>query len=137
MKKYVNSSPTFFRLIQRAFLGGSLALLLLAWLIPAPLEPAADLGLVPNPSKSAWFLLWMQELVSYSTVLIYLILLLGIFLGALPWLPGTRPATQARWFPTDQRLVNAVTITLYAAIIILTVVGLFFRGENWSFVLPF
>jgi len=137
MNDHVQSSPFFFRLIKRTFVLGVVLLLLLAWLIPAPLETPADLGRVPNPSKSAWFLLWMQEMVSYSSALVYLIVLQAVFFTALPWLPRTLPAKQARWFPADQRLVNAVTLLNFAAILTMTAVGLFFRGENWSFVFPF
>ena len=56
---------------------GCVALLLLAWLFPAPLQEAADVTRVPNPARSAWFLLWMQELISYSAALVYLIAALG------------------------------------------------------------
>ena len=47
---------------------GAAVLLLLAALVPAPLETPADPAHAPNPAKSAWFLLWIQELVSYSTL---------------------------------------------------------------------
>lgn len=137
MSDYVKSSPYFFRLIKRAFYAICAALLLLAAVIPAPLQEAADFGRVPNPSKSAWFLLWTQELVSYSNYLVYLIVAMAVFFALLPWLPRTRPAEHARWFPADQRWVDLATLATFVLILVLTVIGLFFRGENWSFVLPF
>lgn len=137
MKDFVPSSPHFFRPVKTAFALGLLALLLLAWLFPAPLQEAADLTRVPNPARSAWFLLWMQELVSYSAALVYLIAALAALFALLPWLPGTQPAQSARWLPGDQRGINRLTILTFLAIIVLTLVASFCRGENWSFVLPF
>ena len=137
MKTYVRSSPHFFRLIKAAFAVGVLSLLLLAWLVPAPLEEAADFARVPNPSRSAWFLLWMQELVSYSSAFVYLIVALAVFFALLPWLPISPPAEKARWLPAEQRLVSWLTLIVFAGIVTLTVVAMFFRGENWSLIVPF
>lgn len=137
MKGYVRSSPHFFRLIKAAFVIALLALLGLALVVPAPLQPPADLGRVPNPSKSAWFLLWMQELVSYSRNTVYLIATLALTFALLPWLPGTRPAERARWWPEGQAPVSWVTLATFCGIIILTLLAMFFRGPNWSFVWPF
>lgn len=136
MNGYLRSSPHFFRLVKRAFAAAVATLLLLAWFIPAPLQEAADFARVPNPSRSAWFLLWMQELVSYSSALVYLIAAMALFFGALPWLVG-RPALAARWFAGDQRWINAATLVAFVGIVALTVVAMFFRGENWSLVWPF
>lgn len=135
--EYVKSSPHFFRLIKGSFLIALLALLLAAFVIPAPLQEPADFARVPNPSKSAWFLLWMQELVAYSNYLVYLIVVLGLFFAALPWLPGIQPAKRARWFPPEQRLVSWFTVFTFSAIIVLTVIAMGFRGENWALVWPF
>ena len=137
MNGYVRSSPRFFRLIKGALLLGLLVLALLALLVPAPLQAPADLGRVPNPSKSAWFLLWMQELVSYSRNTVYLIALLGIVYAFLPWLPGTRASKTAAWWPRDQRLLNGITVAVFLVIVLLTVIATFFRGPNWSFVFSF
>ncbi len=137
MKNYVKSSPHFFRRIKLAFGAGLSLLLILALFIPAPLENPADIGLVPNPSKSAWFLLWTQELVSYSGLLVYLILLLGLVFCLLPWLPGNKPAERARWFPQEQRGVSLFTLLCFAAIVALTLVAMFFRGENLALVCNF
>ncbi|ADU67315.1 hypothetical protein Selin_2604 [Desulfurispirillum indicum S5] len=135
--EYIKSSPTFFQLILRAMGAACVFLVTLALLIPAPLQEAADMSEVPNPAHSGWFLLWMQELVSYSNAFIYLIIALGVFFGMLPWLPRTRPAEKAQWFSRDQGIINSITLISFAGILVLTVIALYFRGENWSFVLPF
>ncbi|MHB1397162.1 MAG: selenite/tellurite reduction operon b-type cytochrome membrane protein ExtQ [Trichloromonadaceae bacterium] len=137
MNGYLRSSPHFFRLIRRAILLLVGALIAVSAWIPAPLEEQANFAVVPNPSKSAWFLLWMQELVSYSNWFIYPILLLGLLTLLLPWLPGSPPVERARWLPPEQRLVNLLTLLVFAVIVALTVLALLFRGENWSLVWPF
>ncbi len=136
MKKYIKSSPYFFRLIKRAFLSGVFILLGLATVIPAPLELPADPGEVPNPAKSAWFLIWLQELVSYSQYLIYLAVLAALGFATLPWWSGKVRAQGASWLPRDQRLVNGLTLITFSVILILTIIATVFRGENWSFALP-
>lgn len=136
MKVFIKSSPHFFRLIKLALLLFCCAILILALFISAPLQAPADIRRVPNPVKSAWFLLWIQELVSYSKYLSYAVAALaGLFL-ALPWLPPSRVADKALWFPGDQLLVNVITLITFCIIVALTIIAMFFRGENWSFIVP-
>jgi len=134
---YVRSSPGFFRLIKVAMTLLILSLLVLAVLFPAPLQEPADIARVPNPVKSAWFLLWIQELVSYSKYLIYAVLALAAGLIMLPWLAGKGDREQAEWFNKEQSPVSVVTLLVFIAIGALTLIGMYFRGENWVFVLPF
>ena len=133
MSKYVASSPHFFRPVKRAFLAALAALLVLAALFPAPLEVAADPSRPPNPAKSAWFLLWIQELVSWNTLAIYVALALALLLVALPWL-WTRPAESASWFPRNLRVILFLVLFASLAVLVLTAVGLYFRGSDWRFV---
>ncbi len=134
---YIKSSPRFFRMIGSALALFILFVLCLALIIPAPLQEKADISTVPNPVKSAWFLLWIQELVSYSKYLIDLVLLLAVLFLLLPWLPRLSTAERAKWLPGDQVAVNILAIVTYLAILALTIVAMFFRGENWAFVSPF
>lgn len=136
MKTYLKSSPHFFRPVMRAFWLCILALALGAALLPAPLQEPANLSVVPNPVKSAWFLLWIQELVSYDVRLIYLLLAGGSLFCLLPWLQRESPE-RAVWLGSRTRLLAVPVLMVFVLILILTVVGLWFRGENWSFVLPF
>jgi len=129
---FVKSSPAFFRLIVRSGLLFAAALLLAAAVVPAPLREAADPAQTPNPVKSAWFLLWIQELVSYSRFMVYPVMALGALFLLLPWLPGSGRPCQAAWFPREQRAVNLLACGAFLAIVCLTVIALFFRGTNWS-----
>jgi hypothetical protein len=115
---------------------GIAALLVLAVLVPAPLEAPADPAHAPNPAKSAWFLLWIQELVSYSTLAIYVAVALAVFLVALPWLPLPK-LEHARWLPREHRPLGVAVIAAALLVLVLTVVGLTLRGPDWRLVLPF
>ena len=136
MSGHIPSSPRFFRMVERSMLAGLVVLLALAALVPAPLEAPADPAHPPNPAKSAWFLLWIQELVSYDTLAVYLVLLLAAGLVALPWLPLRTP-TQAVWFGRQHRAAAVAALLVGLAVLALTIVGLWFRGPNWHLVSPF
>lgn len=136
MKTYVKSTPYFFLLIKRSFWLCTVLLMLFAALIPAPLQEPAKLSVVPNPVKSAWFLLWIQELVSYRVWLIYPVMLAGTLFAAMPWLIGRVPK-RAVWFGPRHRLIAISFSVLFVVMLLLTLIGLFFRGENWAFVMPF
>ena len=121
-------------MIKRALVLLIGVLLLLAFIVPAPLQNPGNLEKSPNPAKAAWFFLWIQELVSYSTHLIYVIMLAGLGFFLLPYLPGISEAKQAKWLPKDQQWINIVTLLTFLGILALTIIAMFFRGGNWAFV---
>jgi len=112
-------------------------LLLLAMVIPAPLQEAGDLTKAPNPVKAAWFLLWIQELASYSNHLVYIMIFAGLYFFLLPFLPGSPEGKSAKWLSGDQLWVNIITLVTFFGIFALTIIAMFFRGENWAFVCQF
>ena len=136
MSGLVKSSPYFFRPVTRAFLLCVAVLLALAVVIPAPLEAPADPAHPPNPAKSAWFLVWIQELVSYGNPAIYVAVALAVLLLSLPWWP-LRRLEQARWLPREHWPLAVVVLLASALVLALTLVGLFLRGPDWRLVLPF
>ena len=137
MRGYLKSAPHFFRPIKISMALLIALLLVLAALIPAPLQEQANIARVPNPVKSAWFLLWIQELVSYSKYLVYGVLALaGVFL-LLPWLPRQAPPEKAAWLRRESLPISLAALAVFFAIIALTAVALFFRGENWQFIASF
>jgi hypothetical protein len=117
------------------FLGVSL-ICLLAVIFPAPLQEPANPAVVPNPVKAGWFLLWIQEMVSWSKQYIYLVLGAGIWLVALPWLGRNIDNRHAVWWPRERRLSNLLFALLVLAVLILSFLALWFRWENWAFRLP-
>ena len=109
-------------------------LLLLAMVVPAPLNEPANITQTPNPAKAAWFFLWVQELASYSKYFVYMIIFIGLFFLLLPFLPGISEAKQAKWLPKDQQWVNTFTLIIFFGVSALTMIAMFFRGRNWVFV---
>lgn len=101
-------------------------------LIKAPLGAPADFVTPPNPAKSAWFLLWIQEIVSIRGYLFNVVSAIFVAYFFLPDL--SKPAEECRWFSKNDMLVWGFTLLLSLFIILLTVLAYYFRGENWSFV---
>lgn len=134
---FLKSSPHFFLRILAASVMCTILLICGAILLPAPLQGPADIASPPNPAKSAWFLLWIQELVSHGTILIYGVLAAGLLFVLLPWLPLHSPLWRASWLPRRQWAVNLLTVTLLLAIITLSIIAAFFRGPQWQFTSPF
>jgi hypothetical protein len=131
---FVKSSPLFFRLITRSMYVLVAVILALAAFIPAPLQQQASPAITPNPAKSAWFLLWIQELVSWTRLMIWPVIMLGCLFLLLPWLPAGGRIHHASWFPREQRSLSVITIVIVAVISALTLIAFFFRGTNWSLV---
>jgi hypothetical protein len=137
VKDYLPSLPHLFRIIKIAMVLLVGVLLVLAMVIPAPLDGPADIAQTPNPAKAAWFFLWIQELASYSKYLVYMTILIGLFFLLLPFIPGISEANQAKWLPKDQQWINIVTLIIFIGILVLTIIAMFLRGENWAFVFLF
>lgn len=134
--RLIPASPTFFRLIGRALAVTVMVVAVAAFLIPAPLEMEADPVTVPNPAKAGWFLLWVQELVSWSTMTLYPLLGVVALIVFLPWLTRQTPPDRARWFPRWNRVHQWFVVLCGVAVVTLTVVALLFRGDNWRLVMP-
>lgn len=135
MTKKIPTKNHLFPKILWTMAGLILILVILALNWPAPLGLPADPALTPQTIKAAWFLLWIQELVSYSKNLIYLVLGLGVCFLFLP-LAGPGNVQGAKWFAKDQALISWLSILVLACILVLTASAMFCRGPNWRFQLP-
>jgi quinol-cytochrome oxidoreductase complex cytochrome b subunit len=113
------------------------ALHVVSLLFTAPLEGIADPTRTPNPAKAPWYFLGLQELVSHSAFIggVLVPALVVLALVVLPYL-DRRPYGGGRWFAPERRVANTIFTTLAAIAIVLTVIGTFFRGPNWSWVWP-
>ena len=84
----VPSSPFLTTRLLAVTVATLVVVMLLALVVPAPLEEAANPEVTPNPAKAPWYFLGLQELVGYSAlvggVLIPGIVLLGLAL--IPYL---------------------------------------------------
>ena len=127
---HVPSSPQLLRPVTRALLAWLAVLLAGAFWIHAPLQPAADPTHPPDPAKAAWFLTWIQELVSHGVGWIWAAVGVVVLTGALPWL-RREPFAEARWFRRGERGLAIVSALVAAAIVALTLVAMLLRGPGW------
>jgi len=122
---------------------------LLAVLLGAPLEEAADPTHTPNPAKAPWYFLWLQELVTLTTVRAGEVTINGALVGGIlvpgllllwaclvPLLDRTGSAAVGVWFHPQRRLQNAIFLAVCLAIVLLTLIGTFMRGPFWEFYWP-
>jgi quinol-cytochrome oxidoreductase complex cytochrome b subunit len=103
----------------------------------APLEEYANPIHPPNPAKAPWYFLGLQELVSYSAfwggVVVPALLVSALLL--LPYLDRNR-AGVGRWFARERFVANLLFTLCLITAVVLTVIGTFFRGPNWSWQEP-
>jgi len=115
----------------------SVFLLLMGLFINAPLEDLANGNITPAVAKAPWYFLGLQELLAYfhpvvSGVMIPTFVLVGAAL--IPYVDrgnilATRPS---------QRKTAVVLFSLFCILgLIITFVGIFFRGPGYSFVIPY
>jgi menaquinol-cytochrome c reductase cytochrome b/c subunit len=112
-------------------------ILILAFLFNAPLEEIANPNHPPNPAKAPWYFLGLQELVSYSAF-IGGVLIPGIIVVALMLVPyvDRKRVGVGRWFAKERSLANTLFAMFLITMAILIVIGMYFRGPNWGFVIP-
>jgi quinol-cytochrome oxidoreductase complex cytochrome b subunit len=144
--------PSVPHLVRRAAVVtlGVLALSsLLGLALPAPLEQPANPALTPNPAKAPWYFLWLQELVAILTfrvggvavdgALLGGIVVPGLLVGLLaawPWLDKSPREAAGVWFHPARRRQNRVFLAVLALVLVLAVVGTFFRGPYWAWTWP-
>ena len=115
----------------------SVFLLMMGLFINAPLEELANANITPAVAKAPWYFLGLQELLAYfhptvAGVLVPTFVLVGAAL--IPYVDrgnvlATRPS---------ERKTAVVLFTLFCALgLIVTFVGIFFRGPGYNFVIPY
>lgn len=114
-----------------------LGLVVIAALLAAAVLWDAPLGLPGHPprpidpAKAPWFLLWIQELVSYSNTLGGLIPLLLLALLVLAPLAETQPELTGRWLAPGRRGRCIAMLVVLALIVALILVATYLRGPGW------
>ncbi len=145
----VPSVPNLVRRIWLVTLTTVIVVLLLSFLFRASLEEAANPAVTPNPAKAPWYFLWLQEIVTDTTIslgsftingaLIGGILLPGLLVVLALWWPyRDRSSIDAvgTWFAPERKRQNQVFILICLLIIAFTIVGTFLRGPYWNFYWP-
>lgn len=100
----------------------------------APLRDHANANLTPEPAKAPWYFVGIQELLAHFDPVAAGVLAptaLLVLLAALPYVD--RDDT---YKPGDRKLVVSLVALAGATALVLTVIGAFFRGPGWAFVLP-
>jgi cytochrome b-561 len=145
----VNAVPDLVRRAAIAALGTIALVGVLAAIIPSPLEEPANALVTPNPAKAPWYFLWLQEIVTDTTIHIGSFTVNGAFVGGVilpgalltllllwPWLDRTSAATAGLWMPRERRLQNTVFLAVIALVLIFTIIGVYLRGPYWQFYWP-
>jgi quinol-cytochrome oxidoreductase complex cytochrome b subunit len=91
----------------------------LAALVPAPLGPAANPGMSPNPAKAPWYFMGIQELLLHFDPLFAVLLLPLALLAALAAVPYLRYDVDASgiWFVSARGRALAARAALLALIV--------------------
>jgi cytochrome b-561 len=145
----VNSVPDLTRRLAIVVLATLAVMSLLAVFLRSPLEEAANALVTPNPAKAPWYFLWLQEIVTDTTVHIGSFTINGAFVGGVilpgllvtlltvwPWLDGSPLSAAGLWFPRSRRMQNAAFLAIVAVIVVFTLVGTFCRGPYWQLYWP-
>ena len=145
----VPSSPNLTRRLLMAGLATLLICSVLTLIVQAPLEEAANPRVTPNPAKAPWYFLWLQELVTDTTIHIGSFTINGAFIGGIvvpgilvlllalwPYLDKSPARAAGVWFARERRVQNTAFLVIVAAVLVLTFVGTFMRGPSWQLFWP-
>jgi len=103
----------------------------MSFLFPAPIGYPGSFNQIIHTLKAVWFLIWIQELISYSLNYIYFVYIGILFLFILPFIQKKASPKYATWFPKELRFIHVIIFIIILFLTLLTIVGIFFRGENW------
>jgi cytochrome b-561 len=145
----VNAVPDLTRRIAVVVLATIAVLSLIAVFVQSPLEEPANALVTPNPAKAPWYFLWLQEIVTDTTVHIGSFTVNGAFVGgvllpgllvtlltAWPWIDRSPRGTAGVWLPSSRRVQNVVFLVVVGLVVVFTLVGTFCRGPYWQFYWP-
>jgi quinol-cytochrome oxidoreductase complex cytochrome b subunit len=145
----VNAVPDLTRRAAIVVLATIAVVSILSALVRSPLEEAANPLITPNPAKAPWYFLWLQEIVTDTTIHLGSFTVNGAFLGGVllpgllisvmtlwPWLDRSSGTSAGVWFPASRRTQNLVFIAIVILILVFTLIGVFFRGPYWQFYWP-
>ena len=115
----------------------SIFLLMMGLFINAPLEDLANGNVTPAVAKAPWYFLGLQELLAYfhptvAGVLVPTFIAVG---GAL--LPYIDRENILAIRPSERKTAVMLFTMLLSLGLIVTFVGIFFRGPGYTFVIPF
>src|SRR5574341_702989 len=145
----VNSVPDLTRRAAIVVFGTIALLSILSVFIRSPLEEPANALVTPNPAKAPWYFLWLQEIVTDTTVRIGSLTVNVAFIGgvvlpgllillltAWPWLDTSPPGAAGVWLHGSRARQNWAFLALTLVVVIFTLIGTFCRWPYWNFYWP-
>lgn len=119
---------------------GTVALILWAIALQAPLEQPASSTQAPNPSKAPWYFLGLQEMLVYfdpwmAGVVLPTFIVIGMM--AMPYIDTNKAGNG---YYTIRQRIFAYTTFQYGFLVlwvVLILLGTFLRGPNWNFFGPY
>ena len=102
--------------------------------VNAPLLQLANTNLTPNPSKAPWYFLALQELLTMFHPMVAGVTIPGVGIIALILAPylDRNPSNK----PEDRKFVTSLMTVHLMFWAVLVIIGSFFRGEGFNFILP-
>jgi hypothetical protein len=102
--------------------------------VNAPLLQLANTNLTPNPSKAPWYFLGLQELLTMFHPMVAGVTIPGVGIIALILAPylDRNPSNK----PEDRKFVTSLMTVHLMFWAVLVIIGSFFRGPGFNFVLP-
>ncbi len=109
-------------------------LLVFSVFVNAPLLAAANVNRTPNPSKAPWYFLGLQELLTMFHPMVAGVTVPGVALVGLGMAGyvDKNPSNK----PEDRKLAIALMTLFLMFWAVLVIIGSFFRGEGFNFILP-
>ncbi|MEO5680357.1 MAG: menaquinol-cytochrome c reductase cytochrome b subunit [Acidimicrobiales bacterium] len=109
-------------------------LLVFSTLVNAPLLGAANYNLTPNPSKAPWYFLGLQELLKMFHPMVAGVAIPGVGMAglAVAGYIDKNPSNK----PEDRKFAIALFTYFMMFWAVLVIIGSFFRGEGFNFILP-
>ena len=109
-------------------------LLVFSAFVNAPLLGMANPNLTPNPSKAPWYFLGLQELLTMFQPMVAGVTIPGVALAllAVAGFVDKNPSNK----PEDRKFAVAIFTFFIMFWAVLVIIGSFFRGEGFNFILP-
>jgi quinol-cytochrome oxidoreductase complex cytochrome b subunit len=145
----VYSSPHLTRRLTVVSIATVVVTILLSIAFRAPLEEPANPSVTPNPAKAPWYFLWLQEIVTDTTIRLGTFTVNGALVGGIllpgllvvlaiawPYLDKSSLSAIGVWFAKERRRQNLVFLIIVGLIAVFTIIGTFMRGPFWEFYWP-
>ena len=145
----VPASPHLTRRIWLVTIVTTVVVIALSFVFRAPLEAPANPAVTPNPAKAPWYFLWLQEIVTDTTLKLGPLTINGALLGGIllpgllvflavwwPYRDRTGIEAVGVWFAPQRRKQNITFLAICLIIVVFTIIGTYLRGPYWNFYWP-